>query len=513
VTVLIPTGGSVWSGKEYQADLGKDRFVHFTTADRATQILETGKLLMRPPYPKFGIDAVNAVSMVWGSFVPGVQTTHSKDPLVAIVFQTSTVPKYGYPEEVVWDKDVTLRNPKVIRASKAISMLKRTPEQIEDGDMVVYGKSRARAASVAQRFLEGKTFTVNIGDPIFYGKYKNKRGIVREFKTGPKGDPIVVIEQVPNETGRKQPKELKLFKIRYDKERAEQMKADKTAARVAERFLTGGTFEAPPQVLEDILAWALPIYGGHVLAHAQRRLESLRDNEKPLITSKNRMVRSLRTLDQDLAALGTGDVLKIQMDMPDPGSMGLIPSFVGAKSLPGTGRDGGPMFYTDHARKNMTFRKNPWPRNLGSAGDWIGDALNRAILLIDRRLLEVQNGGPDDEGLVETNLLARAASKYATKVKHYATKTSTSIPVDLTGWKYMPVLLKEANKNVERANEQLEIQIQSAVRDYEDDVEKYDALHHPSVVEAIETRELTPAATKQLEKAHYGYDATFASAR
>jgi len=239
------------------------------------------------------------------------------------------------------------------------------------------------------------------------------------------------------------------------------MKADKTAARVAERFLTGGTFEAPPQVLKDILAWALPIYGGHVLAHAQRRLESLRDNEKPLITSKNRMVRSLRTLDQDLAALGTGDVLKIQMDMPDPGSMGLIPSFVGAKSLPGTGRDGGPMFYTDHARKNMTFRKNPWPRNLGSAGDWIGDALNRAILLIDRRLLDVRQGGPDDEGLVETNLLARAASKYATKAKHYATKTATTIPVDLTGWKYMPILLKEANERVQAANAQLTLQIQA----------------------------------------------------
>jgi len=77
---------------------------------------------------------------------------------------------------------------------------------------------------VAYRYLQGKSFTLNVGDPILYGKYKNKKGVITGFKTGPKGDPIVVIEQVPNESGRKQPKELKLFKIRYDKARAEAMK-------------------------------------------------------------------------------------------------------------------------------------------------------------------------------------------------------------------------------------------------------------------------------------------------
>jgi len=57
-----------------------------------------------------------------------------------------------------------------------------------------------------------KTFGIEIGTEILYGKYKNKRGKIVGFKTGPKGDQIVVVEPVPK--GRKQEKDLKLFTIR-----------------------------------------------------------------------------------------------------------------------------------------------------------------------------------------------------------------------------------------------------------------------------------------------------------
>jgi DNA topoisomerase IB len=77
-----------------------------------------------------------------------------------------------------------------------------------------------------------KSFKLDVGMPVLYGKYKNKKGIIKSFKTGPKGDPIVVIEQVPNESGRKQDKELKLFKIRYDKARAQEMKRKGAGANV-----------------------------------------------------------------------------------------------------------------------------------------------------------------------------------------------------------------------------------------------------------------------------------------
>lgn len=471
MSVLTPRETDKWGSTEYWADLSKDRFVHFTAPDRAEQILSMGKLLMRPPYPKFGIDAVNAVSVVWGEFVPGVQTTHIKGPLVAVLFQTNTMPKHGFQEEVIWDRDVVLRNPKIIPANKAISMIKGAPESIGEDDYVTYGKGRA--ARVAERFLEGKTYTLNIGDPIFYGKYKNKRGIIREFKTNEKGDPIVVIDQVPNPTGRKQPKELKLFRIRYDKEMAEKMKAEKkaSASRVAERFITSGTFEAPPQLLKDIVSWALPVYAGHVLFLARQRLDTLRDAKGTIQRAFDQMREEYRNVKRNLQGLEVGGVLKIQLIRPSP-SGGLVTMYVGAQRQKFYTSDGGPGFYTDHAKKNLTFRKNPYPRDLDGAAYIIDGALQDSMVMLEHKLRTLEKGTPDDEGLVETTLLTKEASKYATKAKHYATKTATTIPVDLTGWKYMARLVDEANQRVERANEQLTLQIE-AVERYGDEKEVY----------------------------------------
>ena len=98
--------GTVWEMK-----VSQDVFVHFTTQDRAEQIVASKKLMMRPPYEKFGGDGIYAVSAVWGDFVPKTQTTHTKGgPLVAIVFKTSTKPDYGFVEEVVWRRDVSLKS-------------------------------------------------------------------------------------------------------------------------------------------------------------------------------------------------------------------------------------------------------------------------------------------------------------------------------------------------------------------------------------------------------------------
>ena len=114
-----------YDGDFYLMDLSKEVFVHFTPPERAEEIIRSGKLLMNPPYKKFGIDAVSAISVVWGTFVPGVQTSHSKrNDLVAIVFKTRTPPEYGYPEEVIWKHDVTLVRPKIVSFAKGKGMLK-----------------------------------------------------------------------------------------------------------------------------------------------------------------------------------------------------------------------------------------------------------------------------------------------------------------------------------------------------------------------------------------------------
>ena len=76
------------------------------------------------------------------------------------------------------------------------------------------------ASRIALRYLVAKTFNLEIGDPVLFGKYKNKRGLIKGFKDDPvSGDPIVIIEPVPK--GRKQDVGIKLFKIRYDKNRSQ----------------------------------------------------------------------------------------------------------------------------------------------------------------------------------------------------------------------------------------------------------------------------------------------------
>lgn len=123
----------------YKMSLRKDRFIHFTSSDRALEIISSGKLLMNPPHEKFGPDKVYAVSLVWGRLVPGVQTTHIKgegDP-VGIIFRTQTKPHGGWPEEVIWDRDVDLRDVRLVPAKKGAAMLKRTPETPPERDFYV----------------------------------------------------------------------------------------------------------------------------------------------------------------------------------------------------------------------------------------------------------------------------------------------------------------------------------------------------------------------------------------
>lgn len=113
--------------------LKDDSFVHFTTKERANEILNGGKILQDPPYKKFGIDAVTAVSVNYGKYVPRVQMDHipnNKDA-VAIWFRTNTLPSYGYIEEVIWHEDVKLIDGKIISKEQAISLLENN-EDIED---------------------------------------------------------------------------------------------------------------------------------------------------------------------------------------------------------------------------------------------------------------------------------------------------------------------------------------------------------------------------------------------
>jgi hypothetical protein len=97
-----------WGNNVYYQDLRNETFIHFTTGVRAFKIKRSGKLLMDPPYKKFGTDTVDAVSLTHGKYIPGVQTDHigkyipgvqtdhiklDTDRLLAVVFKQTRCQK------------------------------------------------------------------------------------------------------------------------------------------------------------------------------------------------------------------------------------------------------------------------------------------------------------------------------------------------------------------------------------------------------------------------------------
>jgi hypothetical protein len=68
-----------------------------------------------------------------------------------------------------------------------------------------------------------------VGDVVTYGKYQNKRALIKSFQDDGKGNPLVELEPIPK--GKKKNKTIALFKIRRVKD------DKKTASRVAQRWL------------------------------------------------------------------------------------------------------------------------------------------------------------------------------------------------------------------------------------------------------------------------------------
>lgn len=66
------------------------------------------------------------------------------------------------------------------------------------------------ARRVAARFLIAEGY-FRVGDILLYGKYKNKRGILKSFGVDKWGNPTIEVEPIPK--GRKQNKIFGLYKV------------------------------------------------------------------------------------------------------------------------------------------------------------------------------------------------------------------------------------------------------------------------------------------------------------
>lgn len=295
----------------------------------------------------------------------------------------------------------------------------------------------ASASKVANLHI-AKSFQLDVGDPILYGKYKNKKGIIKGFRTDEKsGDPIVIVEPFPNESGRKQDQELKLFKIRYDQARADAAEQEKTA----------GIFEAPPGLLETYLKWAIPVYAGHVLHRAELARQSLMDDLKPIKEALDDLERSLRSVTRMVQSLSEGEVAQWTLYHHRQGVV--LTSKIGVKHW-GFGIKGEPRYIMTASDKRITFKKYSSPKSYEDTLAWVRARFAANMARLDSSLQYARrNPQEDGPGLVEATLLVKEARKYASKDKAYKTQAKTTIPIsdkDLTSWRYWSTALDGIRK-------------------------------------------------------------------
>lgn len=153
-----------YSDEFFFMDLSKETFIHFTSLKRAQNIIKNGRILLNPPIDNRipGAYAVFAISLTYGSFVPSILNSVDKyakmdnsEP-VALIFKSTTMPKAGFPEEVSFgEKDVDVINPTIVSKEEGISMLKNTPEKIEDGQIVLYDPAIVQSIKFVKPNAEG----------------------------------------------------------------------------------------------------------------------------------------------------------------------------------------------------------------------------------------------------------------------------------------------------------------------------------------------------------------------
>jgi hypothetical protein len=132
---LKPIPNSVFGNNVYKMNINRDEFIHFTRVRYALQIIKEKKIKLDVEgTKKFGAYANFAVSLVYGKYLPSVQTTHIKPPIIGIIFKTKDIPYIGHSSEVAWEGDINLINPRLINTEEGIRLLNNTPYKLDTED-------------------------------------------------------------------------------------------------------------------------------------------------------------------------------------------------------------------------------------------------------------------------------------------------------------------------------------------------------------------------------------------
>jgi 2'-5' RNA ligase len=177
---------------KYIFSILEDSFIHFTTKSNVEKILLDNEL------NSIDGSSVFAVSEIYGEIIPEVQFNHLKkkypnEIIVALRFKTSTVPKYGYVEEVVWDRTVTLTATELIGENN-IGKLELKNSMLDENDQVFYieNPDLSQQIGMSRKDIEDKLFD-NIEEQLVerlksYMPNSKKVNIKKSCQLGGNGD-------------------------------------------------------------------------------------------------------------------------------------------------------------------------------------------------------------------------------------------------------------------------------------------------------------------------------------
>ena len=176
-----------------------------------------------------GVEAVESAGMAGGlnaalgtGDIPGLN--HLLDAISSVA---SVATKMGAEEEPSTEEEKFLHD----LMKKIYAEAGKIYENLSDEDIDAVMKHGILAGGKT-----AKTFELNVGDPLFTGKYLNSPGRIEEFSQNDKGDPTVVVRKPPKgDKGSGTKKEVKVFKLRFDEEQAKRDEEQKKTADMTEQ--------------------------------------------------------------------------------------------------------------------------------------------------------------------------------------------------------------------------------------------------------------------------------------
>jgi carbonic anhydrase/acetyltransferase-like protein (isoleucine patch superfamily) len=235
-----------------------------------------------------------------------------------------------------------------------------------------------------------------------------------------------------------------------------------SASRVVRRHVAG-LFEPPPRVVKAIEDWTLSVYAGHVLAYIQNKIDTKPDDTEKRLAQTQKHLRDGH-LDKMMDRMRTGDLLRIpagrntdvvikKPDLEDvdfgysyQGDLQVLTVKRGQRAkFPRIPDEGASKYDPDvvgfsKSEDNWYSDRGDYIRSLeepAEAANKVEAILRKGLETYSKEVRQNVREKMSPERLVELELMRREAEKFTSKAKAYRAKARTTLPIDLSGWKYL----------------------------------------------------------------------------